>query len=398
MTYDFPALDDEFRASVHRRCGGTPAETLELVSYGRSAYSQHGLAGDAGPWPLPDERFVEAWERYTVEAARTGAATCLRRRLIQLRFPITAGISQSEHYRAATKRGVWPDADSTPPFPLRQPDGLTIILHPTAAGRIPVIIIADRADFESMTQALTRQNEPDAIPASMGATMVAGYNNWDRIATLRASCAASAPDGDSESAWQAAFAEIVPRRELYQDRFILLSSGPYSATPAAAMELTEASWRDLSLTIRCAHECAHYFTRRVFGAMRNTLVDELIADYMGIVAAAGAFRGDWFLRFLGLHAFPSCAPTGRVHNYRGTPPLSAGAFAVLQTLVVRAAAGAEAISAEFPPAPWDLATQATVITALARLGLEGLASSDAVRLAREVLADFPVGTAGETVM
>ena len=30
--------------------------------------------------------------------------------------------------------------------------------------------------------------------------------------------------------------------------------------------------------------------------MRNNILDELVADYMGITAAAGRYRADWFLR------------------------------------------------------------------------------------------------------
>jgi hypothetical protein len=395
---DFPALDDEFRSAVHRRFGASEAEAIELVQYGRSGYTEAALVADGGPWPLADEPFVDAWERYMAESASIGAAACLRQRLIQLQFPIARGISQTESYRAATRRGVRPDPREIQPLALRDADEITIILQPTPAGRIPVIVIPDRVDFEGLMQALTRRNEPDPIPPSMGASMIAGYNNWDRIAALRATWASSSTTGDSDSAWQAAFAELLPHRELYQDRFILLSTGPYSATPALAVALSESAWRTASVTIRCAHECTHYFTRRAFGAMRNTLVDELIADYMGIVAAAGRFRADWFLRFLGLHAFPACDAGGRVHNYRGAPPLSDGAFAVLQALVVRAAGGAEAISADLPPTPWDLAMQAVVITALARLGLEGLASGDATRLSKDVLADLVISASGGTVM
>ncbi len=44
----------------------------------------------------------------------------------------------------------------------------------------------------------------------------------------------------------------------------------------------------------------HYVTRHALGTMRNSMLDELIADYVGIVSATGAYRGDWFLRFLGV--------------------------------------------------------------------------------------------------
>jgi hypothetical protein len=50
--------------------------------------------------------------------------------------------------------------------------------------------------------------------------------------------------------------------------------------------------------------------------MRNILTDELVADYMGIVAGIGRFRADWFLRFIGLDAEGRCRSAGRLHRYR----------------------------------------------------------------------------------
>ena len=37
----------------------------------------------------------------------------------------------------------------------------------------------------TLIQALTARNEPVSIPASMGAMMVAGFNNWDRVRQLK---------------------------------------------------------------------------------------------------------------------------------------------------------------------------------------------------------------------
>ena len=60
----------------------------------------------------------------------------------------------------------------------------------------------------------------------------------------------------------------------YQDRFVILSRGPYSAVPAADTGLSEAEWLERSLVIRREHELTHYFTYRLFGSMRNHLLDE----------------------------------------------------------------------------------------------------------------------------
>jgi hypothetical protein len=81
--------------------------------------------------------------------------------------------------------------------------------------------------------------------------------------------------------------------------------------------------------------------------MQNNLLDELIADYRGIVAATGGYRADWFLRFMGLESLDNYRESGRLQNYRGEPPLSDGAFRVLQALVTDAALNLERFDAEY---------------------------------------------------
>jgi hypothetical protein len=207
----------------------------------------------------------------------------------------------------------------------------------------------------------------------MGACMVAGYNNWDRVNGMRR--AWEAEHGADAAGWAAAFREIVPQKDLYQDRFILLSRGPYSATPAGALGLEREEWEEVSLRIRLEHECAHYFTRRVLGSMQNALHDELIADSTGIMAATGRFRAGWLLRFLGLENFPAYRAGGRLENYRGTPPLSDEACAVLQSLVEAAAGNLEVLAAHVDLRPGEAAWRGRWILDLAGRSLEELADA-----------------------
>ncbi len=95
-----------------------------------------------------------------------------------------------------------------------------------------------RADFVSLVQSLARRNEPEAIPVSMGACIVAGYNNWDRVARLRERFERGEPVAEGASDWSEAFRAVRERKEMYQDRFVLLSSGPYSGVPAAELGLS----------------------------------------------------------------------------------------------------------------------------------------------------------------
>lgn len=363
------------RAEVLAAHGADGAEADELLAYGESPFAAADAA--AGPWPLPDEPFVSAWEDYAGEALRRGAATVLSEVLPQLRFPIEAGISATDAYRGATLRGA---EGGHPGGGVRwaDPDGIRLFLHPTPAGRLPVVVSRSREDFVALVRALTRKNEPDEIPASMGACIVGGYNNWDRVARLRRAWEAQNPAAAAAGGWAGTFREaIVPRRELYQDRFVLLSSGPYSAVPASALGMDEDAWRAKSVAIRLDHECAHYFTRRVWGSMRNALHDELIADYHGVRSCEGRFRADWLLRFLGAEDPSGYREGGRLQNYRGTPPLSDGAFRVLVAMVRSAAAHLEAIDGLRPRGAADAEETARALSALAGMTVEELAGPGA---------------------
>ncbi|HET7230913.1 MAG TPA: hypothetical protein VFJ16_12965 [Longimicrobium sp.] len=358
------------RAAALAAHGASGGEIDELLAYAENAFSLEG----APALPLDDEPCAAAWEGYAARASEIGVVPALREVLPQLRFPIQAGIAATDAYRAATLRG---EAAEHPGGGVEFHDeaGVRLFMHPTPAGRIAVIVARARADFESLIRALTRRNEPEAVPASMGACIVGGYNDWARVAALRAGWERENPAA-APGAWGAFFRErVVPRRELYQDRFIILSSGPYSAVSASDLGMEEAEWAGKSLAIRLEHECAHYVTRRVFGSMRNSLHDELIADWRGIRAAEGRFRADWLLRFMGLENHPEYRQGGRLQNYRGTPPLSDGAFAALRSMLVAAAATLEAVDASIPREP---AAEARALCALAALSVEELAGPGAV--------------------
>jgi hypothetical protein len=78
-------------------------EIEELLAYNRNAFDRQD-AGTPPVLPLLAEPHVAVWERYALEAAEAGAFAALRRRPLQLRFPIWEGISQTEVHRAARQK------------------------------------------------------------------------------------------------------------------------------------------------------------------------------------------------------------------------------------------------------------------------------------------------------
>ena len=155
----------------------------------------------------------------------------------------------------------------------------------------------------------------------MGACIVNGLNNWDRVARLRRRMEERARVPVRRERWTEAFRQVVPRKALYQDRVIILSREPYSAVPAAALGIDDAEWRERSVAIRAEHECTHYFTLVAFGMMRNNLLDELVADFAGLARTYGRYDAGMALRFLGLEAYPDYRAGGRFENYLKTPAI-----------------------------------------------------------------------------
>jgi hypothetical protein len=358
------ALDH--RVATLRAAGASGAVVDELLAYGTSLAAASKRAG--APIPDGDEPHVAVWREYADEAASRGAIEALRPRFAQLSCPIEAGISQTPEYRAATRQGRFEDLVGLGRrLALAEPDGIVLTLEPTMAGQVPILVAGVRADFEALVRALTARNEPEAIPASAGACLVSGLINWDRVARYRAAWEAS--DAAKGADWSAEFKRMAADKAAYQDRLILLSRGPYSN-----IDTDEADWLERSLVIRREHECAHYFTWRVFGTIRTHVFDELLADFVGLVRAYGRYPGALARRFLGIDA-DGRRLGGRLDNYRGSPPVSDPAFDVLAVLAARATATLERTWAA-SGASNDLPTLRDWSWALCHLPLDALAADD----------------------
>jgi Family of unknown function (DUF7005) len=366
----------ELRERVLKDLGATDAQGQELLAYDRNRFQKQVLPSPL-QLPLAAEPHLDAWRRYAREAEPGRVLEYLRGRLPQLNFPIQEGISQSEAYRAATLRGQAPPDSGG--LHLERSQELALIIHPSPAGPVPIITTAARADFETLVRALAERNEPAPVPPSMGAATIKGYNNWDRMHRLQNNWQAQHPGDAMGLGWADEFERIKQHKELYQDVFIILSDGPYSNVDAAQVGMSEHEWRAASLIIRRDHECTHYFTSRLFGSMENRLLDEIMADFMGLVAATGGYGAGMFLRFMGLEDYPRYREGGRLQNYLGDPPLSGGSFKILQTLTVQAARNLESLAGGHGELLKGLQGKSLFLMALTRLSVEELAGEHAAR-------------------
>ena len=367
---DHPSVRQRRRAAFLKELGVEERSIPELLTYGE-ALIDDVQGAELQQLPMEDELFVETWERYASEAESEGAWKVLSRHLMQLSFPIDSTLAESEEYIAATRRGVRPAV----PAPPRVVGSISIELHPTPAGRIPVIAMENREDFITIVRALLRKNRADPIPESMGASMVAGYTNWERVDRYRERWEQSNPFGD----WGAAFKEMAKDKSLYQDRFILLSDGAYSGIAADMIGESDSEWKSTSVNLRREHECVHYFTRRVLGSMRNSLLDELVADAVAVREATGNVRGDWLKAFFGIEGWPEYRKGGRLENY--VPETLTGCFDHLTNLMNLAIDNVARVDSEDGPiSSWS---SLVFMLAMCSCSLDELARPDGLQLLQE---------------
>ena len=335
----------ELRTRVIRDSGASGEELGELLRHSRRKY------GSIDPveclrFPLSDETFMEAWDRYSEAAAAAGSIAPLAEYLPQLGFPIQRGISRTEEYIAALKATHVTKSHSRKyALSLIAPERCRVRLHPTPAGRMPAMIADERQDFITLVRAFTGNNEPVAVSEALQGIAVS------RVKSV--SLTGPRPSRTSR-----------PVREVLRGRFLIVSSEPYRGVrrPAA---VSNEEWRGQSALIRCEHQSAHYFTRRLLGSMRNALLDELIAHFYSVVTVLETYRAQ------GLFDGP------QLEDLRGDPPLSDGALRCLLRIVRAAAGNLETFQAGIERPFRSAIQRAALLLTVAAFALEELASPEA---------------------
>lgn len=241
--------------------------------------------------------------------------------LPQLRLPQASGISSSDLYKALVLRGE--DHESEPPQ-WQQSEALQLWIAPHPCGAMPVLQTPSWDDFALLVRALAHRAEPVPLADGVHAQAISGLIHWGLIERL----------GRQSRA-----------------RLIVLHQAPYGSVKARHVPggLSDAAWLEASTTLRLEHELTHLATKRLLGEMRLNLLDELVADGMGMVAALGGFDAALFGRCLGLGDDDQPIAKGRWLSY--TKELSADESTQAVALVM---ARARELQAQLQQHPWLL--------------------------------------------
>ena len=248
----------------------------------------------------------------------------------QLNFPIELGIEEKQEYKDVVLKGKTENIKLPSALRLNDPKNITLKIGESIAGKIPILTVPDQEDFIKILQCLLYKNNPKPVPQSMGAVLINGLNNWQKIANLKSDWLAN----HTVDNWSKEFyLNVLPSYSLYKDKLIIISTKPYSNVSAKQLGLNESLWLSYSISIREEHECTHLYTLKKFGIASNNLHDELIADYIGIVKTIGKYNKSWMFMFMGLENYPKYRQGARLENYVSDDKLSKDDFIKLIEIV-----------------------------------------------------------------
>ncbi|MGN0669820.1 MAG: DUF7005 family protein [Oscillospiraceae bacterium] len=202
------------------------------------------------------------------------------------------GASQSEIYRGIVRKGESFSGDLSH-FICSDEDSLTVAETP--AGKVEIVFLKNRADFECFYRIMAAKCEPVPILRTVGAAYIGGINDWSKI---HAHLAEYAQNGGTDSTGE--FARFTADKSNYKTSIILLSDGFYSNLSCENTPFSEEQWLKISLDIRKYHELTHFVCRHFFPTKINAVWDEIIADFYGLLCATGSYDAALALKFLGI--------------------------------------------------------------------------------------------------
>ena len=216
----------------------------------------------------------------------------LAKRFPQLYIKPEKGVSESELYRSIVRRGEQ-YSGSLSHFIFSDEDSLTI--EETPAGKVEVIFLKNREDFECFYQIMADKCEPVPVLRSVGAAYIGGINDWSKIhAHIAEYEKKGGTDSDNE------FRRFTANKDNYKTSIILLSECFYSNISYENTPYSVEEWRKISLEIRKYHELTHFVCRHFFPGNIRPVWDELLADFYGLLCAVGSYDKALALSFLGI--------------------------------------------------------------------------------------------------
>jgi hypothetical protein len=212
------------------------------------------------------------------------------------RFPqlyVAPAEGNEDAYKKAALKGEPPQDSSLSHFEGSDMDWLRVF--DTQAGQVEVLFLKKRHDFENFLRCIGRRAQPVEIPSTIGAITYTNLADWQRI---NQGIAKGMAEGLNATE---AFKALTADPANFRVALVAISEGPNSAVPAEKTPYDERTWLKISRDIRTYHELGHFVCRRVMPDDKPAVLDEVTADFNGIVHALGHYDASLAALLLGVN-------------------------------------------------------------------------------------------------
>lgn len=208
----------------------------------------------------------------------------------QLYFTPEAGISETGLYYDVVNCGK-----ITPEFAEKMAEGLTgfscsdkdtFFTEETPAGKIDILYLYERADFERFLQIMVYRGEPVVIDHDLDIAEINGIINWRKIEKHMHEYFIC---GGEISSWREELRRFRRNKSNFQDDIIIATNCCYNGLSASDAGYESSVWDRISLKMNIYNSCSRIILRKLFPSMKNVFIEELYSDCIGMLFATDSF-------------------------------------------------------------------------------------------------------------
>ncbi len=167
----------------------------------------------------------------------------------------------------------------------------------TPAGKIDIVYLHERQDFERFLQIMVYSGEPAAVAAKIESAEILGVTNWRKIEQHMNSYL---DNGGDTGSWRDELRKFTNDKKNFQDSIILIGSGGYCGITASEAGFDEMIWDNISVKIKTYSSCARFIMRRLFSDYKNIIWEEMLSDCIGLLFTFNKYDVSLAKKFFGV--------------------------------------------------------------------------------------------------
>ena len=167
----------------------------------------------------------------------------------------------------------------------------------TPAGRVDIVYLHERSDFERFLQIMAFAGEPAEVASRIESAEILGVTNWRRIEEHMNQYLEA---GSEKISWRDELRRFTDDKKNFQDSIILIGSGGYCGLTASEAGIDEFVWDTVSVKIKIYSSCARFIMRRLFSDYKNIIWEEMLSDCIGLLSAFNRYDPALAKKFFGV--------------------------------------------------------------------------------------------------